>query len=79
MIATDADSGSNGSVTYSLLKVPRRENQALFAIDPNNGLVTSVVNNAFDRERVAEYHLTVEAKDRGVPSLSGERGQSSVC
>jgi len=72
VIATDADTGNNGTVTYSLLRVPHRDNQRLFAIDANNGLVTSVHTNAFDREREAEYQLIVEARDRGVPQRSGE-------
>jgi protocadherin-16/23 len=73
VIATDSDMAANGTVTYSLLRSSaQREIHRLFAIDPNNGLITSVHTNAFDRERVPEYHLIVEAKDRGVPPLSGE-------
>jgi hypothetical protein len=72
VIATDADSGNNGSVTYSLKQVtPTRGTLPLFSIDSHMGLISTVQPNALDREIQAEYHIVVLARDRGTPSLSG--------
>jgi len=71
VIATDSDSGNNGSLIYSLSDVPRYNSLPMFAIDPSNGLITTVQSNVLDRELTAEYQLTVVATDRGRPRLSG--------
>ena len=71
VIATDSDSGNNGSLVYSLANVPRHNGLPMFAVDPNNGLITTVQSNVLDRELTSEYQLTVVATDRGRPRLSG--------
>jgi len=68
--ATDADFGSNGSITYSLKNVSMRNNQPLFTIDAHSGLVSTMQNDALDREIDPEYQMVVVAKDRGFPSMS---------
>lgn len=70
VIATDADSGNNGSVTYSLKQVPMKGNQPLFSIDSYMGLISTMLNNALDREVQSVYHIIVQAKDRGSPPMS---------
>jgi len=73
VIAADADSGNNGTLTYRLEDVPRHNGLPMFAIDPHNGLITTVQSNVLNRELTAEYQLTVVATDRGRPRLSGTR------
>jgi len=72
VIATDADNGNNGSVTYSLKQVPMKGSQPLFSIDSHMGLISTLLNNALDRETQSEYFVIVQAKDRGSPPLSGK-------
>ena len=72
VIATDADSGSNGSISYSLKQVPMKGGSALFVIDSYTGLITTTMSNALDREKQGEYSLLVQATDRGSPSQSGQ-------
>ncbi|VDM60776.1 unnamed protein product [Angiostrongylus costaricensis] len=57
VVATDADQGENGFVKYSLL-----EGES-FAIDKESGELS--VSAELDREHIAVYRLTVEAKDSG--------------
>lgn len=54
--ATDADSGQNGNVTYSLAG----KDGSLFRI---NSLGTIITATKLDRETIAEYSLTVIAMD----------------
>ncbi len=73
VIATDEDSGNNGTVMYSLKQVPVKDGTTLFAINPNTGLITTTMNNALDRERQPEYRIIVQARDQGTPeSKSGK-------
>ena len=72
VIATDADNGNNGSVTYSLKQVPMKGGQALFTIAPHMGLITTRLTNALDREVQPIYHVIVQARDRGTPPMSGQ-------
>ena len=71
VIATDSDSGNNGTLIYSLQDVPRHSGMPMFAIDPHNGLITTVQSNVLDRELTSEYQLTVVATDCGRPRMSG--------
>ena len=71
VIATDSDNGNNGTLIYRLEDVPRHNGLPMFAIDPHNGLITTVQTNVLDRELIAEYQLTVVATDRGRPRMSG--------
>jgi len=44
--------------------------QPLFSIDSHMGLISTIVNNALDREAQDEYKIIVQAKDRGTPPMS---------
>lgn len=64
VLALDKDEGRNSYIEYSLASDSNK-----FAIGPIDGLLR--VNGPFlDREQVAEYKITVFAKDRGHPSQS---------
>jgi len=71
VIAADADRGNNGSLTYSLVNVPRHAGRPMFTIDRHNGLISTRQSNVLDRELTDQYQLTVLATDRGNPPLSG--------
>ncbi|KAK5908191.1 hypothetical protein CgunFtcFv8_016271 [Champsocephalus gunnari] len=64
--ATDADSGSNGWLTYRL----ESGAQDRFVVDSLSGTVL-VGNTTLDREERGSYRLVVMATDRGTPSMSG--------
>ncbi|XP_063732748.1 protocadherin gamma-A11-like [Eleginops maclovinus] len=60
--ATDADSGSNGLIYYTLSKT--KGNAAnLFSIDEKTGIV--YVSGQIDYEKDRKYEVRVEAKDQG--------------
>lgn len=65
--ATDADSGTNAELTYSITggSVP----EGLFEINPNNGEIR--VMSQLDREQLDHYQFLVAAADKGSPSLRG--------
>lgn len=59
--ATDVDSGLGGRVRYT--QILGYLNTSL-NLDASNGLITIASNNhGFDREKMPEYHLYVEARD----------------
>ncbi|XP_054647717.1 protocadherin gamma-A12-like [Dunckerocampus dactyliophorus] len=60
--ATDADSGSNGLITYSLSKM-KGSAADLFNIDENTG--TIYVSGQIDYEKDKKFEVRVEAKDQG--------------
>ncbi|XP_041049702.1 protocadherin-1-like isoform X3 [Carcharodon carcharias] len=64
--ATDADSGSNAELTYSLSD---SSIQGLFDINPDTGEIK--VNSILDREQQEHYEFKVTAADKGTPSLKG--------
>ncbi|KAJ0179077.1 hypothetical protein K1T71_004789 [Dendrolimus kikuchii] len=64
--ATDADSGANGEVSYSLSAADGAPEPA-FAIDAHSGELR--VAEPLDREARAHYHLSVTAADGGRPPL----------
>lgn len=66
VIATDADSGSNAELTYSIGEPAAAE---LFEIDANTGEVR--VKAALNREATEHYRFHVAAADKGVPSKTG--------
>ncbi|XP_029439734.1 protocadherin-12 [Rhinatrema bivittatum] len=67
--ASDPDSGSNGQVECDL-----SQSHGHFRLRRTNGNSYILVTNAtLDRESCAEYNLTVQAKDQGIPSLKGMR------
>ncbi|KAH3768189.1 hypothetical protein DPMN_169401, partial [Dreissena polymorpha] len=64
--AVDNDRGSNGNITYSIVRTPRQQEQ--FAVDPVNGRVVTAVQ--FDRESIPGNGIvpvTVKAADQGLP------------
>ena len=63
--ATDADSGSNGDVRYS---ISGGNSQGAFSIDNKMGAIT--IYGDIDREQVEGFELTIRARDRGSPRLS---------
>ena len=64
--ATDADSSSNGVVTYD---IAQGNNDGIFRIDPNNGSI--ILTSSVDFETTSSYNLTVTAVDMGTPALTG--------
>ncbi|MEQ2167406.1 hypothetical protein GOODEAATRI_003924 [Goodea atripinnis] len=63
--AQDDDEGINSEIRYSILK---SQQDGLFSIDPNSGLVTTAA--VLDRETQMEVWFLVLAEDGGEPSLS---------
>ncbi|XP_036380936.1 protocadherin-1-like isoform X2 [Megalops cyprinoides] len=70
--ATDADSGTNAELTYSIIVVDS-STKGLFEINADTGEVQ--VRNRLDREHRERYQFHVAATDKGVPS---HRGMASV-
>ncbi|XP_042338585.1 protocadherin gamma-A11-like, partial [Plectropomus leopardus] len=60
--ASDADSGSNGLVTYSVSNVNGKSGE-LFAIDSLSGKITVADNIDFEKDK--KYEIRVIAKDQG--------------
>ncbi|MED6282851.1 Protocadherin-7 [Characodon lateralis] len=65
VVATDADSGKNAEIAYSLDPAPN----VPFYIDADNGDIRAT--GILDREQRERYELRVIAKDKGTPSLQG--------
>ncbi|XP_023554925.1 protocadherin-7 isoform X3 [Octodon degus] len=65
VLATDADSGKNAEIAYSLDSTV----MGTFAIDPDSGDI--LVNTVLDREQTDRYEFKVNAKDKGIPVLQG--------
>lgn len=65
VVATDADSGKNAEIAYSLDPVVNGP----FYIDADNGDIRAT--GVLDREQRERYELRVIAKDKGTPSLQG--------
>ncbi|XP_053369957.1 protocadherin gamma-A6-like isoform X24 [Clarias gariepinus] len=60
--ATDADSGSNGEITFCFSKI-KGNAVDIFSIDENSGMV--YVKGQVDYEKDKKYEIRVEAKDQG--------------
>ncbi|XP_029021020.1 protocadherin gamma-A11-like [Betta splendens] len=60
--ATDADSGLNGLIVYSLSKMKGSASD-IFCIDEHTGLIS--VSGQIDYEKDKKYEVRVEAKDQG--------------
>ncbi|KPM07715.1 Cadherin-like protein 2, partial [Sarcoptes scabiei] len=72
--ATDADSGNNARLTYSLESNRRRSSRNVdevtdsslpFEISPNNGAI--ILRDALDRETEDFYELVITVTDHGLP------------
>ncbi|KAK3100154.1 hypothetical protein FSP39_015442 [Pinctada imbricata] len=62
--ATDADSGQNSLIRYSLLENP----QSLFQINAVTGEL--MLQSHLDYENATEHHVVIAASDQGTPPLS---------
>lgn len=62
VIATDADSGKNAEIAYSL----EQSVAGVFSIHPDSGDITA--NIVLDRELTDRYEFKVVAKDKGLPT-----------
>ncbi|KAM3613345.1 uncharacterized protein V6R79_024519 [Siganus canaliculatus] len=60
--ASDADSGSNGQISYSLSKM-KGSAADIFSIDENTGAIS--VSGQIDFEKDRKYEIRVEARDQG--------------
>ncbi|KAK0144517.1 Protocadherin beta-16 [Merluccius polli] len=65
MSAHDPDSENNGEVTCAL-----NENIEFSIETASNGFYSLVTDSILDRERAAEYNITVTCSDQGLPALS---------
>ncbi|XP_041926116.1 protocadherin-7b isoform X2 [Alosa sapidissima] len=63
--ATDADSGKNAEISYSL----DNSVNGIFSINADTGDIQ--VNTILDREQTERYEFKVVAKDKGMPILQG--------
>uniref|UniRef100_A0A8C5DR20 Si:ch73-379j16.2 n=1 Tax=Gouania willdenowi TaxID=441366 RepID=A0A8C5DR20_GOUWI len=68
--ATDPDEGTNGEISYSLVKTLRKSVYDIFELDKITGEIR--VKGLVDYEENDIYKLDVEASDRGTPPLTGE-------
>ena len=73
--ASDADSGDNGRVSYSL-GGQNNEGSGLFRIDPNSGVLT--LRGILDREAKAVHVLNVVARDNAVPASERLRSNATI-
>lgn len=65
--ATDADSGSNSQLSYSIVGGGP---SAVFQIDPTTGMVLVQNSLPLDFEAQRMFVVQVQAEDRGVPPMS---------
>ncbi|XP_029959676.1 protocadherin gamma-C5-like isoform X10 [Salarias fasciatus] len=64
--ATDADSGSNGEISFLFSKYTPI---SVFTVDSKSGEIR--VNGDVDYEKTTTYHITVQARDGGSPAMEG--------
>lgn len=69
--ASDDDSGQNAQIVYSFIPDLDNEGYEDFMIDSSTGAIVTM--KSLDRERVSGYILTVNAKDKGIPPMSGNK------
>lgn len=67
--ASDADSGSNGDVSFLFSKYTPERVLNIFSVDSKTGEIR--VKGEVDYEKAASYHITVQARDGGSPALEG--------
>uniref|UniRef100_A0A1A8RDR1 Protocadherin 1b n=2 Tax=Nothobranchius TaxID=28779 RepID=A0A1A8RDR1_9TELE len=66
VMASDADSGSNAELVYSIIEPSATR---LFEVDAKTGEVR--VKNMLDREETERFEFRVAAADKGIPSKTG--------
>jgi len=64
--ATDADSGENGRIVYSIVNEGGDRGGEVFEVDPDTGTVTA--SAVLDREVMSRYKMRVRAVDCGRPT-----------
>lgn len=67
--ATDADSGSNGDISFLFSKYTPERVLNLFSVDSKSGEIR--VKGDVDYEKNTAYHITVQARDGGSPAMEG--------
>uniref|UniRef100_A0A3Q3B0V6 Protocadherin gamma-C3 n=1 Tax=Kryptolebias marmoratus TaxID=37003 RepID=A0A3Q3B0V6_KRYMA len=67
--ATDADSGSNGEISFMFSKYTPERVLQLFSVDSKSGEIR--VKGIVDYEKGTSYHVTVQARDGGSPAMEG--------
>lgn len=67
--ATDADSGSNGDISFLFSKYTPERILNLFSVDSKSGEIR--VTGDVDYEKTSAYHITVQARDGGSPAMEG--------
>ncbi|KAK7465106.1 hypothetical protein BaRGS_00037727, partial [Batillaria attramentaria] len=67
ILATDADTGSDGSITY---RITQNNDNAPVAVSPSTGVVTLNCDKCLDYNNKTQYVIVVEAKDGGTPPKS---------
>ncbi|XP_028271958.1 protocadherin gamma-C5-like isoform X10 [Parambassis ranga] len=67
--ATDADSGSNGDISFLFSKYTPERVLKLFSVDSKSGEIR--VKGDVDYEKGNAYHITVQARDGGSPAMEG--------
>ncbi|XP_038042231.2 protocadherin alpha-2-like [Anas platyrhynchos] len=70
--ATDPDEGINQDFSFSIVSSLPAAQRDVFGIDPRTGEIRIV--GSLDFEEVRLYELQIEARDMGVPPLSGHCG-----
>ncbi|KAM9740753.1 protocadherin alpha-C2 [Menidia menidia] len=68
--ATDLDEGQNAEIIYSFTLYTSEKTQAVFALNPNTGVIT--VKGTIDYEDMKFYEMHIEAKDKGKHPLLGQ-------
>lgn len=71
--ASDADKDSNALLVFQILEP---EAQKVFRVDPNMGTISLIA--PVDYESTPEFHLTIQVRDSGEPSLLAETPTSVV-
>ncbi|NXK17433.1 PCDA3 protein, partial [Arenaria interpres] len=67
--ATDLDEGINSEIVYLFSRHVTAEIKEMFSIDGNKGEIR--LKGKLDYEEIDNYEITVEARDKGSPLLSG--------
>ncbi|NXG47957.1 PCDA2 protein, partial [Psilopogon haemacephalus] len=67
--ATDLDEGSNSDVMYLFSRRVATQVKEMFSIDENKGELR--LQGKLDYEEMDNYEITIEARDKGTPPLSG--------
>ena len=69
VIATDADSGDNGRVVFSIVAGNRFNLLAVDTVEGGFGVVRTAANADINREEIALFNLTIRANDLGSPQM----------